>query len=47
MFHSEGSGVSNPRIPLGVNLEQARELGMDNVIHQLYQNYPTLSAKVT
>jgi len=43
----EGSGVPNPRIPLGLNLEQARELRRGNAIHQLQQNYQALSAEVT
>jgi len=44
---SKGSGVQNPRIPLGLNLEQARELGRGNAIHQLQENYQALSARVT
>jgi len=32
---------------LGLSLEHARELGRDNVIHQLQQNYKALSAEVT
>ena len=46
MSDSEGSGIPNPRIPLGLNLEQARELGRGNAIHQLQQNYHGLSHKV-
>jgi len=47
MFGSEGSGVANPQNPLGLNLEQAMELGKGNAIHQLQQNYQALSAEVT
>ena len=47
MSVSEGSGVPNPPIPLGLNLEQAREIGRGNVIHQLQQNYQALFAEVT
>ena len=46
MFRSEGSGVSNLRVPLGLNLEQAHELGRGNAIHQLQQNYHALSNEV-
>ena len=34
------------RLPSGLSLEQARELGRGNVIHQLQQNYQTLSNEV-
>jgi len=47
MSGSERSGVPNRWIPLGVNLEQAIELGSDNAIHQLQQNYQALSAEAT
>jgi len=46
MSGSEGGGDPNPRIPLGLNLEQARELGRGNAIHQLQQNYQVLLAEV-
>jgi len=42
MSGSKGGGIPNPRIPLGLNLEQARELGRGNAIHQLQQNYQVL-----
>ena len=47
MSGSKGSGVSNPWILFCLNLEQARELGRGNAIHQLQQNYQALSAEVT
>ena len=47
MFGSKRTGILNPRIPFGLNLEQARELGKGNTIHQLQQNYQALSAEVT
>jgi len=47
MSGSEGSEVPNPWIPLGLNLEQTRELGRGNAIHQLQQNYQALSVEVT
>jgi len=47
MSGSEGNGNPNPRIPLGLSLEQARELGRGNAIHQLQQNYQAFSAEVT
>ena len=47
MSGSEGNGNPNPRIPLGLSLEQARVLGRGNAIHQLQQNYQALSAEVT
>jgi len=46
MSGSEGGGGPNPRVPLGLSLEQARELGRENAIHQLQQNYQVLSAEV-
>ena len=46
MSRSEGSGVLNPRVPVGLDLEQARELGRGNAIHQLQQNYHALSNEV-
>jgi len=46
MSGSEGSGAPNPRILLGLNLDQARELGRGNAIHQLQQNYQALSNEV-
>ena len=46
MSGSEGGGGPNPRIPLGLSLEQARELGRENAIHQLQRNYQVLAAKV-
>jgi len=46
MSGSDGSEAPNPRIPLGLNLEQARELGRGNAIHQLQQNYQALSNEV-
>ena len=47
MSDSKNGGVLNPRVPLGLSLEQARELGRDNAIHQLQQNYQVLSTEVT
>jgi len=47
MFGSENGGVPNPRVPLGLSLEQAKELGSGTAIHQLQQNYQALSIKVT
>ena len=47
MSGSEGNGGPNPRVPLGLSLEQTRELGKGNAIHQLQQNYQALSAEVT
>ena len=47
MSGSEGCGVPNPQIPLGLNLKEARELWRGNAIHQLQQNYQALSAEVT
>jgi len=46
MSGSENVGVPNPRVPLGLGLEQARELGKGNAIHQLQQNYQALSTEV-
>jgi len=46
MSGSEGGGVPNPQIPLGLNLEQAKELGRGNSIHQLEQNYQALSTEM-
>ena len=43
--HDE-SGNPPPRIPLGLNLEQACELGRGNAIHQLHENYQTLLNEV-
>ena len=39
--------VPNPRVPLGLSLEEARELVRGNAIHQLLQNYQVLSIAVT
>jgi len=47
MSGSEGSGAPNPRVPLGLSLEQAKELGRGHVIQQLQQNYQSLSTEVT
>ena len=47
MSGSEGGGVPSPRVPLGLSLEQARELERGHVIQQLQQNYQTLSTEVT
>jgi len=35
MSGSEGGGGPNPRAPLGLSLEQARELGRGHAIQQL------------
>ena len=43
MSDLEGSGTPNPRIPLGLNLEQAREVGKGSAVHQLQQNFQALS----
>ena len=42
----DGGGGPNPQVPLGLSLEQARELGRGNTIHQLQQNYQVLTAEV-
>jgi len=47
MSRSEGGGGPNPRVPLGLSLEQARELGRGHAIQQLQQNYQALSTEVT
>jgi len=47
MSESEGGEGPKPRIPSGLSLEQARELGRGNSIHQLQQNYQALSQEVT
>jgi len=39
MSEQEESGSSSLRIPLELNLEQARELGRGNTIRQLQRNY--------
>ena len=46
MFGSEESRVPNHRISLGLNLEQAFQLGTGNAVRQLWQNYHTLSNEV-
>ena len=47
MFGSDGVGAPYPRVPLGLNLEQARELDRGNALYQLQQSYQTLSREVT
>jgi len=39
MSGQDESGDFSPRIPQGLNLEQARELGKGNAIYQLQRNY--------
>jgi len=46
MFGSEGSGIPDLRVPLGLNLKQAHEPRRGNAIHQLQQNYHALSNEV-
>ena len=46
MSGSEGGGIPDPRISLGFNLEQVRELGRSNAIRKLQQNYQALSNEV-
>jgi len=47
MSGSEDSRTPSQQVPLGLNLEQARELGRGNAIHQLQRNYQTLSQEVS
>jgi len=46
MSGSSGYGVPNPRISLGLDLEQAKELGRGHALHKLQLNFQSLSAEV-
>ena len=46
MFREEDSNTPQPMVPRGLSLEQARELHRENAIHQLQQNFQTLSTEV-
>jgi len=46
MSRQEESGILTPWIRLGLNHEQAKELGRGNPIHKLQQNFHALSNEV-